>query len=198
MRAVMAGRALLAGDGGRGMVHKPARKGRRVVTVAAVRSRRNRYVTRDHADGAQSIVTGLTSDWMPCQHVVIECAAHVERGDVVARIASERDVAGVGVWTRCGVLSWNCDAIGHHARAVVASALTARSRHDDLRIGVIRKRCRECRRGVAGVALHRDAWVPRRIGVAGGTDCDGAVVTRRAAASDTGVVERPVGIEIHP
>ena len=76
----------------------------------------------------------------------------------------------------------------------MATALTAGTRHDDLRIGVIQKRRRECRCGVTGVAFHGNAGVPRRIGIARGTNGDGAVMTGGTASGDTGVVERSVGI----
>lgn len=93
MRTVMAVRALLAGDRGRGMVNKPAHERRRVVTVAAVRRWSNGYVTTNHAQGIQSIVTGLTRDGVPRQDTVVEHTAHVEGGGVVADVTGLRNVA---------------------------------------------------------------------------------------------------------
>ena len=158
------------------MVDKPADECRRVVAVAAVGSWSNGYVTGDHARGAQSIVTGLTRDWVPRQYPVIEHAAHVERGGVMATVTGLSDVAGIGVRVRRRIFPWNRDAIGHHAQAVMAAALSTRTRHDDLRIGVVRKRRRECRCGMTRIAFHRNARMTRRTGIARGADRDSAVV----------------------
>ena len=80
----------------------------------------------------------------------------------------------------------------------MAAALTAGTRHDDLRIGVIWKRRSECHGGVTGVAFNRNAWMPRRIGSAVGTCGGRAVVTGGAASGDTRVIEGSVRIEIDP
>ena len=77
----------------------------------------------------------------------------------------------------------------------MATALTAGARHDDSRIGVIREWRGECHRRVTGVAVDGNARMTRRIGIACGTDRDGAVVAGRAASSDTRVIERSVRIE---
>src|SRR5512139_3630729 len=97
MRAVMAVRALLARDIGRGVVDKPAYERRGVVTIAAVGSRSNGYVTGNHARRTQPIVTGPARDRVPRQYPVIEHTAHVERGGVVAAVAGLSDVARVGM-----------------------------------------------------------------------------------------------------
>lgn len=190
----MAVRALLARDSGRGMVNKATHKCRRVVAVAAVGRWGNGYMTSDHAGGTQSIVTGLTRDGVPRQCPVIERTTQVESGGGVAAVTGLSNVARIGVRIRRRVFPGNRYAIGHHTPAIMAAALTAGARHDNLGIGVIRKRSRECRRGMTRVAFRGNAWVPRRTGIARGTNRDRAVVAGRAAASDTGVIERSVGI----
>ena len=100
MRAVMAVRALLAGDIRRGMVDEPAHECRSVVAVAAIGGWTDRYVTRNHACCAQSIVTGLTRDGVPRQYPVIEHTAHVERGGVMAAVARLSNVSRIGVRIR--------------------------------------------------------------------------------------------------
>lgn len=89
----MAVRAILARDSGRGVVDKPAHKRRRVVTVTTVRSRRSGYMTGNLACGIQSVMTGLARYGVACQYAVIEHAAYVVTGGVVAEVTGLGDVA---------------------------------------------------------------------------------------------------------
>lgn len=100
MRTIVAVRAILARDSGRGMVDKPADKRRRVVTVATVRSRRNGYMTSNPACGIQSVMTGLARYGVACQYAVIEHAAHVVTRDVVANVTCLSNVPCRGVRIR--------------------------------------------------------------------------------------------------
>lgn len=78
----------------------------------------------------------------------------------------------------------------------MAAHLTAGARYDDLGIGVIHKRGLERRRRVTGIAFHRNAWMPRGIGIGIGANRDSAIVTGRTDSSDTRVIERSVRIEL--
>ncbi len=195
--AVMAGRATHARDSGRGMVHEPADERRRVVTIAAVGSWSRGYVALDLARGVQSIMAGTAHYRMPRQYAVIEHPAHVVTRGGVADIARLSDVSGRGVRIRRRILAGNGRAISHCAPAVMATCLTASARHDDLRIGVIRKRSRESRCRVTGITFHGNVWMARRTGIGNGADRDSAVVTGGATSRDTRVIERPVRVELH-
>lgn len=159
---VVAGRATDARDSGRLMVDESARERRRGVTVTAVGSRKRGYMPGDLPCGAQAVVTRAARDGVPRQYAVIEHTAHVVAGGVVADVAGLRNVARRGVRIRRRVLAGNRHAIRHRARAIMAARLTAGTRHDDFRIGMIRERSleRSCR--VTGITFHGDVWMPRR------------------------------------
>ena len=78
----------------------------------------------------------------------------------------------------------------------MAVRLTAGARFDELGIGVIHKRGIERRRRVTGIAFHRNAWMPRGIGIGIGANRDSAIVTGRTDSSDARVIERSVRIEL--
>ena len=100
VRTVVAVGARLARNGRRGVVDEAAHERGCVVTVAAISGRRDGNVAVDHSRGAEPIVTGLAGDGVPCQHAVIEHAAQVEAGGVVADVARLGNVARIRVRIR--------------------------------------------------------------------------------------------------
>lgn len=184
---VVAIRASLARDLGRLMVDKPTDERRRVVAVAAIGSRQQIIMQsrRGLTDGTESIVTRLTRDGVPRQDTMIENTAQVETGGVVAGVTGLSNEARQRVRMRRRILAGNL-----RVGAIVAAVPTAGARCDG---GVIHKRGIERRRGVTGIAFHRNTWMPIGSGI--GANRDSAIVTGRTDSSDTRVIERSVRIE---
>jgi hypothetical protein len=124
-------------------------------------------------------MAGFTRDGVCCQYCVIEHAGHLITGRIVAEIACDRNTARrrVRMWRR--ILSGDRYAICHCAHAVMAAGLTAGARYNDRRIGMVRKGRGKCRGGVAIVTFHGNTRMARQTGIGAGTNCDGAIMTRR-------------------